>query len=217
MLSGFEWERMRILNERWHGRAKMKYARRKEVQGKNNLHKQVDIIQYKDMWKGWEGRLTHRQKSSSKSCCCLAPHEKSNLSPSFQFLRPLIHLDITFLLSWAPAKGNKHNDSFEFPAAPCSLVYAGKITTKKQLQYSYHYFYQKVWKHPPTPPTPPPMHTHTQIMRSNLFTISCLAFCHGMHSYSWKEQYWHKIHIPTYLFTHKTYNNNPDTICFTSL
>lgn len=64
----------------------------------------------------------------------------------FQFLRPLVLLDITLLLCWAPAKGNKHTHSFEFPAAPRSLVYAGEITTKKQLRYLYHCFHQKVWK-----------------------------------------------------------------------
>lgn len=81
-----------------------------------------------------------------------------------------------------------------------ALGFAGKITTKKQLQYSYHYSYQ-ILKTSPTH-----ICTHRHIMRSNLYTISCLAFLSwntfffmkgtilAQNAYSHSEQILHRKH-----------------------
>lgn len=153
----------------------------------------------------WEERLTPKQKSVLKLCCCLVPHENSNLSTSFQFLKSLTHLDITFLLCWAYGKGNKH--TYSLCISSCSLLscihwedHHPKVIT---IAYLYHYFNQKVWEHL--------TNKHTDTLWDAICSTVLFGFL-SCNTFLFMKNMKHNIFLlKATTIMHKIYINNADT------
>lgn len=158
----------------------------------------MDIIGYEDV-KGmrWKIESTHKQKSSLESCRCLAPHEDSNLSPSFQFF---LGPSFTWILlpSYAELlpKATNARIHLNFQLLP---VLCWEDHHQKAITILIPLFVSKKFENIAQTCTNTQTHNEMQFVQYH-----CLSFC----LFSWKAQkYVTAAHT-------KTYNYN--YVCFTS-